>query len=403
MRGAGGYRGIKGVAAGGSAGELPPPSAEQLAHSEALQAHIREVMAAEWGRISFARFMELALYAPGLGYYSAGSRKFGEGGDFVTAPELSPLFSRALARQCQEVLSRIGGNILEFGAGRGVMAADILAELERLGTLPENYFILEISADLRERQRETINEKVPQLADRVVWLDALPQSFEGVVLGNELLDAMPVHRFRIHGGEPHELFVMWDGERFVLDEEPADAALYPRLKALQNELHLSEGYDSEINLMAEEWVAGLGQWLKRGVALLIDYGFPRAEYYHPQRSGGTLMCHYRHRAHDDALALIGLQDITAHVDFTGVAEAALAAGLSVRGFANPGNFLIGCGLTELLAAEGGDAKAQLSRAAEVKTLTLPAEMGELFKVIALTRGWEGGLRGFVLRDERSRL
>jgi SAM-dependent MidA family methyltransferase len=394
---------IKGNRVQGNPNELPVPDADQLSHSERLQGHIHEVMTAEGGRIDFAHFMRLALYAPGLGYYSAGSRKFGEAGDFVTAPERSSLFSRALAQQCREVLMRIGGDILEFGAGSGVMAADILAELERLNALPEHYFIMEISADLRERQREMITQKVPQLAQRVVWLDALPDAFEGVVLGNEVLDAMPVHRFRIHGGEPHELFVMWDGERFLLDEEAPDAALYPRLKALQAEFHLDEGYESEINLLAEEWVAGLGQWLTRGVALLIDYGFPRAEYYHPQRSGGTLMCHYRHRAHDDALTLIGLQDITAHVDFTAVAEAALAAGLAVRGFANQANFLIGCGLTELLAAEEGDARSQLSRAAEVKTLTLPSEMGELFKVIALTRGWEGGLRGFALRDERSRL
>ena len=398
-----GSRGIKGIAAGGSAGELPPPDAGQLAHSEALQAHIREVVAAEGGHIDFAHFMELALYAPGLGYYSAGSRKFGEAGDFVTAPEVSSLFSRSLARQCHEVLSRIGGDILEFGAGSGTMAADILAELEALDTLPEHYFILEISADLRQRQRETINEKIPQLAERVVWLDALPESFEGVVLGNEVLDAMPVHRFRIDDGEPRELVVVWDGERFALDESAVDAALYTRLQALQTEFALDEGYESEINLMAEEWVAGLGGWLKRGVALLIDYGFPRTEYYHPQRSGGTLMCHYRHRAHDDALTLIGLQDITAHVDFTAMAEAAVGAGLSVRGFANQANFLIGCGLTEILAAEEGDTRTPLSLAAEVKTLTLPAEMGELFKVIALTKGWEGGLRGFALRDERSRL
>ncbi len=403
MRCAAGERGIKGVAAGGSAGELPPPDAEQLAHSERLQAHIREVMAHHGGRIGFDRFMELALYAPGLGYYSAGSRKFGEGGDFVTAPELSSLFSRSLARQCHEVLSRIQGDILEFGAGRGVMAADLLAELQRLDSLPEHYFILEISADLRERQRETISDRVPQLAERVVWLDALPDSFEGVVLGNEVLDAMPVHRFRIVGGEPHELFVMWDGEGFRLDEEALDAALYPRLQRLQQQYQLGEGYESELNLMAEEWVTGLGGWLRRGVALLIDYGFPQAEYYHPQRSGGTLMCHYRHRAHGDALTLIGLQDITAHVDFTAVAEAAVAAGLSVRGFANQANFLIGCGLTEILAAEQGDERRQLAQAAEVKTLTQPSEMGELFKVIALTRGWEGGLRGFALRDERGRL
>ncbi len=398
-----GSRGIQGVAAGGNAGELPPPDAAQQAHSEQLQAHIREAIIAEGGHINFAHFMQLALYAPGLGYYSAGSRKFGEGGDFVTAPEVSCLFSRALARQCQEVLARIQGDILEFGAGRGVMAADILAELQRLDCLPEHYFILEISADLRQRQRETINEKVPELAGRVVWLDALPESFEGVVLGNEVLDAMPVHRFRIHQGEPREQVVVWDGERFALDESALDAALYTRLKALQAEFALDEGYESEINLMAEEWVSGLGSWLKRGVALLIDYGFPAAEYYHAQRSGGTLMCHYRHRAHDDALTLIGLQDITAHVDFTAIAEAAVATGLSVRGFANQANFLIGCGLTEILAAEECDTRHQLSRAAEVKTLTLPAEMGELFKVIALTKGWEGGLRGFALRDERSRL
>jgi SAM-dependent MidA family methyltransferase len=403
MAGNEGVSRIKGNRVQGHANELPSPDAVQLAHSERLQAHIHEVMAAEGGRIDFARFMQLALYAPGLGYYSAGSRKFGEAGDFVTAPERSALFSRALAQQCHEVLMRIGGDILEFGAGSGVMAADILAELERLNVLPEHYFIMEISADLRERQREMITQKVPQLAERVVWLDALPDAFEGVVLGNEVLDAMPVHRFRIRDGEPRELFVMWDGERFLLDEEAPDAALYPRLKALQDELDLDEGYESEINLLAGEWVAGLGRWLTRGVALLIDYGFPRAEYYHPQRSGGTLMCHYRHRAHDDALTLIGLQDITAHVDFTAVAEAAVAAGLSVRGFANQANFLIGCGLTELLAAEEGDARSQLSRAAEVKTLTLPSEMGELFKVIALTRGWEGALRGFALRDERSRL
>lgn len=403
MVGSAAGRGIKGLAAGGRVGELPPPNAAQLAQSEALQAHIRAVMAQHGGRIDFARFMELVLYAPGLGYYSAGSRKFGEGGDFVTAPEVSSLFSRALAQQCREVLARIGGDLLEFGAGRGVMAADILAELERIDCLPEHYFIMEISADLRQRQRETINEKVPQLAGRVVWLDALPEAFEGVVLGNELLDAMPVHRFRIHGGEPHELCVMWDGAQFVLDEEPADAALCPRLKALQQEFHLGEGYESELNLMAEEWVAGLGGWLRRGVALLIDYGFPRAEYYHPQRSAGTLMCHYRHRAHGDALTLIGLQDITAHVDFTALAEAAQAAGLAVRGFANQANFLIACGLAEFLAAEEEDARTQLRLAAEVKTLTQPAEMGELFKVIALSRGWEGGLRGFALRDERSRL
>ncbi len=384
--------------------ELPPPPPEALAHSQRLQALIIDEIAANGGHIGFDRFMEMALYAPGLGYYSAGSHKFGEAGDFITAPELSALFSQCLANQCAEVLARIGGDILEFGAGSGVMAADILAELERLESLPEHYFILELSADLRQRQQQTINDKVPQLASRVQWLDALPQlGFCGVVLANEVLDAMPIHRFRIHEDEPHELHVVWDGKEFLLQDGPPDAELYGRLKQLQTEFALNDGYVSEINLRAEEWVRSLGDFLKQGVALLIDYGFPRHEFYHAQRSEGTLMCHYRHRAHSDALLWVGLQDITTHVDFTSVGEAALAAGLEVRGYTNQAAFLIANGLTELLTQAEGDMKQQLSLSAQVKRLTMPGEMGELFKVMALGRGWEGGLRGFSLRDDRVNL
>lgn len=393
--------GIKGHAAN----ELPPPSAEALVHSERLQALIREEIATTGGHIGFDRFMELALYAPGLGYYSAGSGKFGETGDFVTAPELSPLFSHCLARQCAEVLKGIGGgDILEFGAGSGVMAADILAELARLEALPGQYFILELSADLRQRQQQTIEQKVPKLAARVVWLDALPEpGFRGVVLANEVLDAMPVHRFVIDNGDPRELCVVWDGEQFALQSGPADAALYTRLKQLQQDYVLADGYSSELNLHAEEWVRSLADFLAQGVALLIDYGFPQREFYHPQRSGGTLMCHYRHRVHDDALRLIGLQDITAHVDFTAVGEAALAAGLDVRGYTSQANFLIANGLTELLAGAGGDSRQQLTLSAQVKRLTMPGEMGELFKVMALSREWRRPLQGFSLRDERGKL
>ena len=390
---------------GASAHYLPPPSAEALAHSEKLQGVIREAIAAAGGAIGFDRFMELALYAPGLGYYSAGSRKFGEAGDFVTAPELSSLFSRCLARQCREVLERIdGGDILEFGAGSGTMAADILAELAALDCLPGRYRILELSAELRERQQQTITERVPALADRVQWLDGLPEpGFRGVVLANEVLDAMPVHRFRITGGEPRELFVAWDGEGFSLEEREPEGVLKERLQHLQSEYSLDDGYESELNLRAEDWVRSLGDFLEQGVALLIDYGFAAGEFYHPQRHRGTLMCHYRHRAHDDALILVGLQDITAHVDFTAVGEAALAAGLSVRGYTGQANFLIGNGLTELLAGTQGDARQQLTLAAQVKRLTMPGEMGELFKVMALARGWDGPLQGFALRDERGRL
>lgn len=395
-------RGFKGQ---GAAGELPPPSPEAQAHSEMLQAMIREEIEQAGGHIGFDRFMELALYAPGLGYYSAGSGKFGEAGDFVTAPELSPLFSRCLARQCREVLQGIGGgDIIEFGAGSGVMAADILAELEQLECLPEHYFILELSGDLRERQCQTIASKVPQLSERVVWLNALPESgFRGVVLANEVLDAMPAHRFMIQQGEPHELDVVWNGQQFALETGAPDAALYERVKRLQNDYALADGYSSEINLRAEEWVRSLAGFLEQGVALLIDYGFPQREFFHPQRSMGTLMCHYRHRAHDDALQLIGLQDITTHVDFTAVGEAALSAGLSVRGYTSQANFLVANGLTELLSEEAKDEKTQLVLSAQVKRLTMPGEMGELFKVMALARGWKEPLQGFALRDERGRL
>ncbi len=385
--------------------DLPVPSAEALAHSERLAALIREAMATAGGCLGFDQYMELALYAPGLGYYSAGSRKFGEAGDFVTAPELSPLFSRCLARQCAEVLAAIhDGAILEFGAGSGVMAADILGELERCDALPSKYYILELSADLRERQQETLRQRVPQLSERIVWLDGLPDAgFRGVVLANEVLDAMPVQRFRIDNNGPRELCVASYGEDFVLQRREPAAELLQRLRRLQEECSLDEGYESEINLRAEEWVRGLGEFLTEGVALLIDYGFPRSEFYHAQRSRGTLMCHYRHRAHEDALILPGLQDITAHVDFTAVAEAAVDTGLSVRGYTSQADFLIANGLTAFLAEAQGDAREQLTLSAQVKRLTMPGEMGELFKVMALSRGWQGTLQGFALRDNRGRL
>lgn len=388
-----------------SAYELPTPSAAALAHSERLAELIRKEIATAGGRVGFDRFMELALYAPGLGYYSAGSRKFGEAGDFITAPELSTLFSRCLARQCAEVLAVINdGAILEFGAGSGVMAADILAELAALESLPTCYYILELSAELRIRQQETLREKVPDLAARVVWLDGLPEAgFRGVVLANEVLDAMPVHRFRIRNGAPLELYVVQEGEGFTLQEGEPGEELAASLAKLLRQTDLAEGYESEMNLRAEDWVRSLADFLDQGVALLIDYGFPRSEFYHPQRNRGTLMCHFRHRAHDDALVVVGLQDITAHVDFTAVAEAAAEAGLSVRGYTSQANFLIANGLTGLLSEAQKDVREHLTLAAQVKRLTMPGEMGELFKVMALSRGWDRPLQGFSLRDERGRL
>lgn len=384
--------------------ELPPPSADAAAHSAALTQCIRKEISAGGGVISFARYMELTLYAPGLGYYSAGARKFGAAGDFVTAPELSLLFSRCVARHCAGLLTGMGGGeVLEFGAGSGVMATDILLELERMQALPLRYAILEVSADLRARQRETLAARVPHLLARVQWLETLPENFVGVVLGNEVLDAMPVHRFRWRAGRVRELGVSWNGDSFVWCELPVCT---PRLAARVQDIAaaeaLPEGYESEVNLAAEDWLHSLAGMLRRGVALLFDYGFPRHEYYHPQRSGGTLMCHYRHRSHPEPLILPGLQDITAHVDFTAMATAAADAGLEVLGFANQANYLIGTGLLEL-AQEAGDVREQLEVAAQLKRLMLPGEMGELFKVLAVGRDVTDAGAGFVVRDERYRL
>ena len=384
--------------------ELPVPDDEAQAHSEQLVTVIRTAIDEAGGVLPFDHFMHLALYAPGLGYYSAGARKFGAEGDFVTAPELSPLFSRCVARQCVEALQQLdGGELLEFGAGSGTMASDILLELERLGQLPERYLIVEVSADLRQRQQQTLQRRAPHLAARVQWLEQLPQAFTGVVLANEVLDAMPVQRVRLAGDEMQALGVAWGDDGFYWTPlAHCPAPLMKRMKTLRSEYNLGGGYETEIGLAAEEWTREIGNWLHRGLVLLFDYGFPRSEFYHPQRSEGTLMCHYRHRAHGDPLILPGLQDITAHVDFTAIAEAALAGGLEVVGYGNQANFLIGNGLLEL-AQEATDTRQQLEAAAQLKRLMMPGEMGELFKVLALGRGVAGPWRGFALRDDRFRL
>jgi len=388
--------------AAGELARLPEPGPEARAHSAALIARIVHEMRGAGGRIAFARYMELALFAPGLGYYSAGSQKFGAMGDFVTAPEISPLFSRCLARQTAEVLENLaGGEVLEVGAGSGVMAADLLAELENLGTLPERYLLLELSADLRRRQRDTLQRKVPHLLQRVQWLDTLPvDGLRGVVLANELLDALPVHLFRIEADGPRERCVAWNGERFqwtsAAIEEPRLAA---RIEAIAG--GLPEGYLSEVCLSAEGWIASIANTLRAGVALLVDYGFPRHEYYHPQRDRGTLMCHYRHRAHDDPFVYPGLQDITAHVDFTAVAESAVEAGLEVLGYNTQGLFLLANGIAEMARAD--DEHEQMRLAQQVRTLTLPGDMGELFKVMALGKDYHAPLRGFRLQDLRGKL
>lgn len=387
----------------------PAPDETAIQSSVQLAERIQTAITAAGGVIGFDDYMQMALYEPGLGYYSGGAARFGKGGDFVTAPLLSPLFSRTLARQCADCLTVLEQPmVLELGAGTGEMAADLLAELAELEQLPQRYFILELSAALREQQQATLQQKVPHLASRVEWLAELPpQPIEGVLLANEVLDALPVQRFKIQAEGVAELVVGQAEGRFVWQERPAADALQQAVAGLEAELgtKLPPGYVSEYSPQLQAWLASLAEILQRGVMLFIDYGYPRAEYYHPQRHMGSLICHYRHRAHDDPLILPGLQDITAFVDFSAVAEAGVAAGLDLLGFAPQGQFLLGAGLLDLvqeMAVEPGS-RESLLLAQQVKTLTLPGEMGERFKVMALGRDFDAPLRGFSLADQRFRL
>jgi len=380
----------------------PPPDPEALAHSLELEAHIACEIQESGGRISFARFMDLALYAPGLGYYSAGSRKLGEAGDFVTAPEISSLFGRCLATQVASVLRQLkGGSVLELGAGSGVMAADILEQLDKLDSLPEQYLIVEVSADLRQRQQQTLARRLPQLVDKLSWLDCLPGNFRGVILANEVMDALPVERFRVQGDGIVRLGVARGPRGFVDVELPSDPALEARWQEILQDLPapLPSGYQSEICVGLQPWVRALADALERGAILLLDYGLPRRQYYHPERSAGTLICHYRHRAHDDPFLWTGLQDITAWVDFTAVAQTAVDCGLELMGFSSQAHFLLASGLDGLLAEAGaGGRRERLQAAAEAKRLILPGEMGERFKVMGLSRGLRDPLSGFSLQD-----
>jgi len=372
--------------------ELPSPDANALAHSQQLTDRIREAIAAGSGWISFERYMDLALYAPGLGYYSAGARKLGAAGDFTTAPELSDLFGHTLAQQVAEILGEGLTEILEVGAGSGALAASLLEELERLGALPARYLILELSADLRERSRDTLAARVPHLLERVAWLNQLPPSFSGVVLGNEVLDAMPVHLIQKNPGSTDEIGVEFSDGEFRFAHRPASEVL---LQAVAT-LHLPDNYRSEIGLAAEGFMRSLGACLTKGVAIFIDYGFSSNEYYHPQRNEGTLMCHYRHRANTDPFFLPGLQDITAHVDFSASAQAATGAGLQLAGFTTQANFLINCGITEILSRmPASESLRYLPLSNQANRLLSPAEMGDLFKVIAFARDFDNPLLGFA--------
>lgn len=396
---------------GGSGRELrmPVPPEPAREHSDALAELIREQIHESGGSISFERFMEMALYEPGLGYYSAGATRFGEAGDFITAPHVSPLFSRCLARQCRQVLAALsGGDILELGAGSGIMAQDLLLELEALDSLPERYLILETGADQRVRQQELFSSRIPHLLPHIMWLETLPERpLSGVIIANEVVDALPVKRLALNEGAVRELCVGHDGDGFTWIETPCgDNRLTTAWERIAADLPapLPGPYRTEVNLRAAAWMRSIGGILKQGVMLLIDYGYPRHEYYHPQRDRGTLLCHYRHRSHEDPFFHPGLQDITASVDFTALAQSAMESGMQLAGYTSQAHFLIGCGLAELAAsAQNGSGDPDPAVSGQVKRLTLPGEMGERFKAIAFTRNFTEPLMGFQFIDQQDKL
>jgi len=383
---------------------LPEPDPDARAHSALVVRAVRAEIAANDGCIPFSRYMDLVLHAPGLGYYAAGAAKLGAGGDFVTAPELTPLFGAALAAQVEAILAATPRRqIVELGGGSGRLAADLLNALAARGTLPSCYAILEPSPDLAARQRAALEQDAPAHRARVSWLASLPDAIDGALIANEVLDAIPPRVVARRNGEYFERGVTWDDARqnFAWTEKRADA----RLATLAAARFPREGdYSSEINEAAEALVQTIGAHMAAGAALFIDYGFPAAEYYHPQRCDGTLMCHYRHRAHADPFAWPGLTDITAHVDFTAMAAAGERSGLTVAGFTAQAPFLLGCGILDALAATGApETRAYIRAAASVQKLLAPSEMGELFKVLALAKSDAIAWPGFAIADRRHRL
>ena len=381
---------------------LPEPDTHSAAHSERVAAFIRERIGDAGGDIGFAEYMQHALYAPGLGYYTAGATKFGEAGDFITAPEVSSVFGHVVARQCAEVITQMnGGEILEYGAGSGKLAIDILECLAELGALPSAYRILEVSADLRERQENQVREKVPELAHLVTWLSAPPDSVRGVVIANEVLDALPVERFVRRDTGVQQQRVLAGDSGFEFAETPAPGPLVVAVERIEQEIggRLPDGYVSEVCLAVPDWIGQVSASLQEGIVFLFDYGVSRREYYARERSDGWLRCHFRHHAHNDPLILPGIQDLTSWVDFTVVAAAAEEAGFDVAGFAAQAQFLMAGGLdAEMQGFATLSVEDQLELSRQIKTLTLPGEMGEHFKCMALRKGSSVTPSAFNLAD-----
>jgi SAM-dependent MidA family methyltransferase len=370
--------------------DLPMPDADSAQHSQRVAEHIRSHIDSAGGSISFAEFMFLALYAPGLGYYSAGAKKFGAAGDFVTAPEISPLFGYVLARQCAAVFRQLpGGQLLEPGAGSGALAVSLLSKLAELNALPDRYLILEVSADLRQRQEQRLREEVPQLVDRVTWLSELPQDFTGVIVANEVADALPFERVVKRQGTVQQFRVSVEDEKFAWQFAAAPELLQKAFRNIEARLDepLADEYVTEISPGVSNWVSDLSASLSKGFIFLFDYGVTRREYYAPDRHQGWLRCHFRHRVHSDPLIFPGIQDLTTWIDFSAVADAAQDSGLEIAGYVTQAHFMLNGGLEEEMTEFTSLPMAQqLELSRQVKLLTLPGEMGESFKCIGLSRG-----------------
>ena len=390
--------------------DLPEPDAEAAAHSARLSDAIRHEITAAGGAVPFSRFMELALYAPGLGYYSAGASKFGPAGDFTTAPEMGPVFAACVAESLAPVLQQLGAQarFLELGGGTGAFAAVALKRLMELDALPDRYAILEPSAQLRERQRETLRERLsPPLFELVEWPDTpFADDWDGVLFANEVIDALPTPRFAIAGGEVMEEHVVVEDGAFARVDRPADAFLSNAVRHIERRLErtLPDGYRSEVLPQLPYWIQAVSGGMRRGAMLFVDYGHPRAEYYQAERRDGTLRAFHRHRMHDDPLRWPGLQDITASVDFTALAEAGVAAGFDFAGYCSQASFLLGNGLAGVLERieRIGDEAERLRRTEEVKKLTLPSGMGERFGVMGFEKDVEFGA-AFLAGDLSFRL
>lgn len=372
--------------------------------SNALIELMKQEMAAQQGNISFSRFMELALYEPHFGYYFSENMSLGQQGDFTTAPEISPLFAWCFARQSKEIFAQINTkNILEIGAGSGRFASDFLQQSAQLNCLPDQYLILEISSSLRKKQQYFLQHTCPELYERIIWLDALPQRFGGIIIANEVLDALPIDCFHIEKDQVKERFVGWENDKFIWKlGDPTANIFTKKVEALREKYHLSDGYESEINIKLEEFITAITNCLSEGAILFADYGYGQEEYYHPERRQGTLTCFYRHQRNNDPLIHVGAQDITAHVDFTSVAEIATENGCQLAGYTTQAAFLFACGLMDFAAkaSEGLSVTEEFKFNQAIKTLTLPSEMGEVIKIMGLTKNLDAKLVGFSMQDRR---